>query len=173
MSSGKHRPRLPAHQKHFADGAAENLSDLAAGQSHVAVQNDGNALVVSEHLKVGNDARRSRPSRGSVDDSTRSRSSQGKLTGARAALHHRPERLDPRIRHSVPAPVELARTSWTTRSVYRWITRQEVGRGLEKADVPRSATAAYSSSRTAGMLHLFDVHCSCNHEGASQHLSSS
>ena len=57
MSSSQHRLCLLGQRSTSSTGRCENFSDLAAGQSRVAVQDDGNPLFVAEHPKVGDDRR--------------------------------------------------------------------------------------------------------------------
>jgi hypothetical protein len=136
--SGKHRPRLAAQQKHFIDRAVQNLSDLEAGQSRVAVQNDDNALIVSEHLKVGYDACRGWPSRGSVNQLDALSVFPGQVDGGTGGAYHGPDRFHSMMRHTVPAPVELRKDQLDDPLGFRWITRQKVGRGLDKRTFPLS-----------------------------------
>ena len=76
-------------------------------------------------------ARRRAQAEGPSISSTRFRYSQGSWTGARAA------RTTARIasmrgcRHPVPAPVELREDQLDDPLGSGWITREEVGRGLE------------------------------------------
>ena len=48
MSGGQCDPRLPGQDEHSLDRALEDFSDLAGGQSRVAVQDDGDPLFVAE-----------------------------------------------------------------------------------------------------------------------------
>ncbi len=136
MSGGQRSPRLIGQEKHLVDWSIENLSDLGAGQSRVAVQDDGNPLVVGERPKVGDDGLGGGRRRGAVNQLNALSGFPGQPDGSTSGLHHGPECLDARMLHPGQPPIELREDHLDKPLGSDRITREEVGRGLNERTLP-------------------------------------
>ena len=136
MSSGQCNLCPLCQQPHVVDLALQNLSDLAVGQSGVAVQDDRNPLFVTQPAKVGDDRGDGGHARGPIHQLKALSVFPGQLDGPASGPYQGLERLEGRMLHHGQAPVELREDQLDEPLSSDRITREEVGRGLNERTFP-------------------------------------
>ena len=105
MSSGQRNLCPLCQQQHVVDRALQNLGDLDAGQSGVAVQDDRNPLFVAQPAEVGDDRRDGGYARGPIHQLKALSVFPGQLDGAASGPYQGLERLEGRMLHCRQPPV--------------------------------------------------------------------